>query len=56
MTPFQNPDSTEGEGAEDIRQAVRRRYGSIAATGGCGCGPGCCGNPTTGKQVARTLG
>lgn len=31
---------------DEIHQAVRERYGRIAADGGCGCGPACCGEPT----------
>lgn len=53
---IQNPDSTGRESTEDVRQAVRRRYGDIAGTGGCGCGPGCCGNQVDPVRVARTLG
>ncbi|MFZ2525034.1 MAG: arsenite methyltransferase [Candidatus Ferrigenium altingense] len=28
---------------DEIRQAVRDQYGSIAESGSCGCGPACCG-------------
>jgi arsenite methyltransferase len=38
---------------EEIRRAVRDRYGSIARTGSIGCGCGCsCGEGDTGGEVA----
>src|SRR5688572_3527876 len=40
------------ETAEDIRNAVREQYGSIARNGGT-CGTGCCG---PGPEASRTLG
>lgn len=39
---------------DEIRQAVRQQYGSIAESGGCGCGPACCGS-TTDAADAGTL-
>ena len=41
---------------DEIRQAVRKNYGRIAESGGCGCGPSsCCGStidaPTTLSQA-----
>lgn len=39
---------------DEIRQAVRQQYGSIAESGGCGCGPSCCGS-TTDTTDAGTL-
>jgi len=44
---------------DQTRQQVRARYGEIARSAGrgCGCGPSCCGEPsTTGGTDALTLG
>lgn len=49
----------EKEQFEIIRQAVRSRYGQIAASGGCGCGPSCCGDPLSDvspDRIALALG
>jgi ubiquinone/menaquinone biosynthesis C-methylase UbiE len=56
MDPIQ-----ESERQETVRQAVRSRYGQIAASPGCGCGPSpssCCGGgqPITPGQIAQLLG
>jgi arsenite methyltransferase len=40
---------------EQIREAVRDGYGTIAKTGGTGCGPSCGGSGTA-DQVARVVG
>jgi len=46
--------------SEGIRQAVRERYGKVAATGraGCGCSPTCCGtgSDATADDISRGLG
>lgn len=39
---------------DGIRQAVRQQYGQIAESGGCGCGPACCGSPAA-SASADTL-
>jgi len=36
---------------DEIRQAVRLNYGLIAESGGCGCGPACCGSATADAAV-----
>lgn len=38
---------------DEIRQAVRERYGRVAESGGagCGCGPTCCGTPTANAET-----
>lgn len=42
---------------DEIRQAVRQQYGSVAESGGCGCGPACCGSTTaTADTLSQTLG
>lgn len=43
---------------DEIRQAVRQRYGEAAkGDGGCGCGPGCCDTPAAGADaVSGKLG
>jgi SAM-dependent methyltransferase len=44
---------------EKIRQAVRKAYGDIAASGqiGCGCGPtSCCGDGAGAQQTSEALG
>ncbi|MCJ8499473.1 arsenite methyltransferase [Desulfatitalea alkaliphila] len=49
----------EKEQFEIIRQAVRSRYGQIAAADGCDCGPSCCGDPlkeVSPDQIALALG
>ncbi len=40
---------------DEIRQAVRQQYGSIAESGGCGCGPSACCGSTTDTADADTL-
>lgn len=37
---------------DEIRQAVRQQYGSIAESGGCGCGPACCSSTTATADAA----
>ncbi len=51
----------ENENKDTVRQAVRSRYGQIATSPGCGCGPStssCCGGGTaiTPSQIAQLLG
>jgi SAM-dependent methyltransferase len=44
---------------DEIRQAVRQRYGQIVGgrQSGCGCAPGCCGTPATdAAAVSRAVG
>jgi arsenite methyltransferase len=42
---------------EEIKSYVKDRYGSIARSGGggCGCSSGCCGSPSP-DQIARVIG
>ncbi|MFZ1983587.1 MAG: arsenite methyltransferase [Desulfatitalea sp.] len=53
-------DHSRIEQNETIRQAVRERYGQIAASPGCGCGPtssSCCGGANVSpSQIAQLLG
>ncbi|MBI5063222.1 MAG: arsenite methyltransferase [Desulfatitalea sp.] len=51
----------DNERHEAVRQAVRSRYGQIATSPGCGCGPSpssCCGGGAaiTPSQIAQLLG
>lgn len=49
----------DGKRSDEIRQAVRERYGRVAESGtaGCGCGPSCCDTPATGAgDISRGLG
>lgn len=42
---------------DDIRQAVRQKYGQVAESEGCGCGPACCGGTTVGADIlSQALG
>jgi arsenite methyltransferase len=42
---------------EEIRRAVRQRYGRVAETGGSGCGAGCCGFVSTNPEsISQRLG
>lgn len=42
---------------DEIRQAVRQQYGSVAESGGCGCGPACCSATTeTAESLSKMLG
>jgi len=42
---------------DEIRQAVRRQYGRVAESEGCGCGPACCGDATAGAdRLSQVLG
>jgi len=41
---------------DEIRQAVRQQYGSIAESGGCGCGPACCTSTADADTLSRAVG
>jgi SAM-dependent methyltransferase len=44
---------------DEIRQAVRERYGEVAASdgAGCGCAPSCCGAPAVGVEgLSQAMG
>ncbi len=41
---------------DEIRQAVRRQYGQVAESEGCGCGPVCCGSTAPADKLSQALG
>lgn len=41
---------------DEIRQAVRRQYGQVAESEGCGCGPACCGSTAPADKLSQALG
>jgi arsenite methyltransferase len=43
---------------EDLRTAVRDRYGAVARGQGteCGCGPDCCGGAVSAEETSKSLG
>lgn len=41
---------------DEIRQAVRRQYGQVAESEGCGCGPACCGSTAPADTLSQALG
>jgi SAM-dependent methyltransferase len=40
--------------ADEIRESVREHYGKVAAGGGVGCAPGCCGAPATTNDTSAS--